>query len=183
MSVDLGGIAKGFALDRIAAHWRREARGDVDALLSFGQSSVWALGTAPGDVGWRLALRDADGELTGTVTLRDQAFSVSSSLGQWTEIGGRRYGHVIDPRTGLPLELGAQAAVLAPNATTAEVLSTALLVLGPGAGLELVESLPGVEARMLLDGGAVRMSHGWLEASRYESLPDSRSADPRPPRP
>ena len=98
--VDLGGIAKGYALDRV----RATLGPDVDAaLLSFGQSSSWAIGAPPDAPGWRLLARSPDGGFAGVLTLRDQALSVSGSLGQWTEIEGKAYGHVLDPRTGHPL--------------------------------------------------------------------------------
>jgi len=144
MAVDLGGIGKGYALDRVAA-LLREAGVDA-ALLSFGQSSVRGMGRPPGAAGWRLALRaEADGRPLA-VTLRDRSLSVSSSLGQAFEIGGERFGHVVDPRSGQALRRSARALVVAPDATRAEVLSTALVVLPPARGVALVERLDGCEA-------------------------------------
>jgi len=78
MSIDLGGLAKGFALDRIAADLRRA--GISSGFLSFGQSSVQALGQPPGAPAWRLLLRAPAGGFAGTLALRDRALSVSSSL-------------------------------------------------------------------------------------------------------
>ena len=109
VSVDLGGIAKGWALDRMLPLLR--ARGIERALLDFGQSSVWALGAPPGAAGWRLLARGPDESALGVLTLVDQALSISGSLGQWVEIGGRRYGHVLDPRSGQALEQRRQALV------------------------------------------------------------------------
>ncbi|MCG8589302.1 MAG: FAD:protein FMN transferase [Proteobacteria bacterium] len=168
MSVDLGGIAKGFALDRVRDDL--EARGAARGLLSFGQSSVWALGAPPDGSGWRLLLRAPDGGFTGVVTLRDRAFSVSSTLGQSSRIGGRRYGHVIDPRTGWAITHELEAAVVAPTATRAETLSTALVVLGPAEGLALVEALPDTEALWLNADGVVQASSGWAAATGFEPL-------------
>jgi len=168
MSIDLGGIAKGFALDRLAASMRD--RSEWGALLSFGQSSAWALGSPPGAPRWRLLLRAPSGGWAGMVELRDQAMSMSSSLGQRSEIQGRRYGHVVDPRTGRPLERGLEAAVVAPDATRAEVLSTALLVLGEREGLALLESLDGCEAMMVDEAGRVRTTSGWHGATRFRGV-------------
>lgn len=173
-AIDLGGIAKGYALDRLTAELREG--GFSDALLSFGQSSVQARGAPPGAIGWRLLLRSATGDFAGFVTLRDIAFSVSSSLGQWTMIDGRRYGHVIDPRSGQPITRGLQAAVIAPTAALAEALSTALVVLGASEGIALVETLPGAEAMLVDDSGTVATSSGWQSASRFESLDESGGA-------
>jgi len=114
-----------------------------------------------------------DGGFDGIVTLRDQALSVSGSLAQWSEIGARRFGHVIDPRTGWPLTERRQGIVVAPDATLAEALSTALVVLGEIEGIELVASQPGC-AGMLLDAdGRVFTTPNWSAVTRYEPLADS----------
>jgi thiamine biosynthesis lipoprotein len=173
MSIDLGGVAKGYALDRAVETLR--ARSISSALLQIGQSSTWALGAPSGEDGWRLGLRGASGAVEGLVTLRDRAFSVSSSLGQWSVIEGRRFGHVVDPRTGQALSRAAQAAVVADDATTAEILSTALVVLEVEEGMAIVESMPGVEARWLDESGRARRSSGWAAATAEEvwGLPDA----------
>jgi len=169
-SVDLGGIAKGYALDRMLPGLR--AAGVESALLSFGQSSTWALGRPPDAPGWRLLVRAAGGGFAGIVTLRDQALSVSGSLAQSSEIGGRRFGHVLDPRSGWPLTELRQGVVVAPDATLAEALSTALVVLGEKEGIELVAAQPDC-AGMLLDAdGGVWSTPNWAAVTRYEILPE-----------
>lgn len=191
-AVELGGIAKGWALDRMAEALR--AAGISDALLSFGQSSLWALGAPPDAPGWRLLVRRPDGGYAGVATLRDRAVSVSGSVGQWTEIEGRRFGHVIDPRSGEPLVRAAQAVVLAPEAALAEALSKALLVLTPDEGLALLEGEPDCEALLLEADGRRYQTRGWQEASRFEPATDTgarptaasleaRRPPPRPPAP
>ena len=151
-SVDLGGIAKGYALDRMLPLLRE--RGVEGALLNFGQSSTWAIGTPPGGAGWRLLVRGPGESFLGVITLRDRALSISGSLGQWVEIGGRRYGHVFDPRTGEPLGRRRQSLVVAPDATTAEALSKALLILGETAGIALVDAQEGCEGLLVdAEGG------------------------------
>ena len=166
-AVDLGGVAKGYALDRVRE--RLGARVDA-ALLSFGQSSTWAIGSPPGTPGWRLLARAPDGGFAGVLTLRDRALSVSEALGQWNEIGGRRYGHVLDPRTGEPLTRNREALVVTRDATLAEALSKALLVLGPSEGIALVEGWPDAEG-LLLDGdGQAWRTRGWQDATRFEPI-------------
>lgn len=167
MSIDVGGVAKGRALDVAAARLPP----DLPALFSFGQSSLRAVGAPPGAPGWRVLLRLPDEGFAGVLTLRDRALSVSGSLGQWTEIGGRRYGHVIDPRTGLPLERRLEAAVIAPDATLAEALSKALLVLGEVEGIALLESLPGVEGWLADDAGRAWTTRGFERAVAFERIP------------
>jgi thiamine biosynthesis lipoprotein len=168
VSVDLGGLAKGWALDQMLPRLR--ARGIEHALLDFGQSSTWALGAPPGAPGWRLLARAPDGGGLGVLTLSGQALSVSGSLGQFVEIGGRRYGHVLDPRSGLPLERRRQALVVAPNAALAEALSKALLILGETEGIALVAAQPGCEGLLADAEGDRWQTPGWREAVRFEAL-------------
>jgi thiamine biosynthesis lipoprotein len=175
-SIELGGIAKGWALDRMAEGLR--AAGVSGALLSFGQSSLWAIGTPPGEPGWRLLVRDPAGGFAGVATLRDRAVSVSGSVGQWTEIEGRRYGHVIDPRSGEPLVRAAQAVVLAPDAASAEAFSKALLVLPAAEGVALLEAEPGCDALLLEGDGRRYETSGWQSASRFEPAAAGARAEP-----
>lgn len=164
-ALDFGGIAKGWALDR--ALERLRAAGVTRALLSFGGSSIAALGASPGSDGWGVALKDPSGGVTGAVVLRDQSLSVSGSLGQYVEIDGRRYGHVLDPRTGEPLKRARVAVVLAADGARAEALSKALLILGESEGIALVESLPDAEGLLRDENGRSFETTGWRAASRY----------------
>jgi thiamine biosynthesis lipoprotein len=168
MSLELGGIAKGFALDRLAEELR--AAGVADALLSFGESSVVALGAPEAGGRWRLLVRGPAEEMAGVLALRDQALSVSASLGQAEEIAGRRFGHVLDPRSGVPLEEARVAVVLAPTAGAAEAWSKAVLVLGAGRGLALAEAEPGVEALLLEGGGRSSATSGFAALSGFEAV-------------
>ena len=170
MALDLGGIGKGYALDRAAARLREQ--GVTDALLNFGQSSLLALGRPTAAEGWRLALRRPDGWIAGFVTLTDRALSISASLGRSRRIAGKRYGHVIDPRTGRPVERDLLACVIAPGAALAEALSTALVVLDEVEGLALVEGMEGVEALLLDANGNQWTTTGWEAATRFEAGPD-----------
>jgi thiamine biosynthesis lipoprotein len=167
VSVDLGGIAKGWALDRMLPLLRE--RGIDRALLDFGQSSLWALGAPPGAAGWRLLARGPGDAPLGVLTLSDQALSVSGSLGQWVEIGGRRYGHVLDPRSGRPLERRRQALVVTRDAALAEALSKALLILGEREGIALVGAQPGCEGMLVDADGGTWETPGWRAAVRFEA--------------
>ena len=101
-AIDLGGIAKGFALDRMLPQLRDE--GVTSALLSFGQSSVWALGAPPDGPGWRLLARAPEGGFVGIVVLRDLSLSVSGSLGQWSEIAAMGHLDFRFPLTTISLQ-------------------------------------------------------------------------------
>lgn len=166
MAIDFGGIGKGYALDRVAGRLR--AAGVHRALLDFGRSSMIGLGAPPGAEGWRLLLAHPAGTHLGIVTLRDRALSVSGSLAQGSKIGGRRYGHVLDPRSGRPLERDLLAAVVAPSAAEAEALSKALLVLGEGDGLALLEETDGAEGLLAAADGRTWSTSGWARAVAFE---------------
>ena len=170
MALDLGGIGKGYTLDRAVERLRLQ--GMANALLNFGQSSLWALGRPPDVEGWRLALRRPDGGIAGFVTLVDRALSVSASLGQSRSVAGKRYGHVFDPRTGRPVERDLLACVVAPSAAQAEALSTALLVLGEVEGLALIEEMEGVEALLLDAKDAQWRTAGWQTATSFDDESD-----------
>jgi len=157
---DFGGIAKGWALDRVCESLR--AQGVARALLSFGGSSLAALGA-----GWGVALSDAGNGFAGTLELADGSLSVSGSLGQYVSVAGKRYGHVIDPRSGEPLQRARVAAVLAPDGATAEALSKALLILGEKEGVALLETIPGADGILVDENGESFQTRHWVAASHY----------------
>ena len=125
--IDLDGVAKGFAVDRCAAQLR--AAGITPALLSFGESSLYAIGAPAGTHGWTVTVRSIDtNHALGTLTLRDRAASISAVFGHERQIGPRRVGHIVNPHTGEPLTAPALAVVVASSATDAEAFSKAVLV-------------------------------------------------------
>ncbi|MBI3798840.1 MAG: FAD:protein FMN transferase [Deltaproteobacteria bacterium] len=169
MAIDLGGIGKGYALDQLTHLLKKQ--GLSRALLDFGQSSIWALGTPPDAEGWHLLVQQPNGETADLITLHDEALSVSGSLGQTFVVNGNRYGHVIDPRSGEPLRRDLLACVIAPNATQAEALSKALLILGEHKGIALLQRFPGVEGLLVEAGGRRWLTPGWTA----KEITDSRS--------
>jgi thiamine biosynthesis lipoprotein len=135
VSLNLGGVGKGYALDRVAADLYQA--GVDTALLSAGSSSLRAIGAGPDGGGYKVGLRDPfdHDRRHGTITLRDNALGVSGAGEQFFEVDGRRYGHIIDPRSGWPVEGRALVAVTAPTGTLADALATAFFV----GGRELAE--------------------------------------------
>lgn len=168
MRLDLGGIGKGYAIDQLKSVLQQQQQSN--ALLNFGQSSIWALGAPPDAPGWRILVQRPDGEPAGVITLRDQALSISGTMGQPFIINGRHYGHIIDPRTGRPIQRNLQACILAPTATQAEALSKALLVLGEKRGIALLQQQPGVEGLLLDADGHRWMTKGWQAATQFAPL-------------
>jgi FAD:protein FMN transferase len=109
----------------------------------------------PGREGWQIELAATEGTNAMPaqfVLLQDAALATSGDVFQYVEIGGVRYSHIVDPRTGLGLTNRSLVTVIAPNCTTADSLATAVSVLGPTHGMRLIETYPGVEARMIHEG-------------------------------
>jgi len=141
MAVDLGGLGKGLALDRIAARLRRDRCGS--AMLNFGESSLLAIGRPPKGR-WTVVLRHPFGGFVGEFPLAGRACSTSATFGQTLGTRSRRVGHILDPRTGRAVPVRAQVTVLARSAAVAEAASTALLVLGRA-------SVDGLSRRLSID--------------------------------
>jgi thiamine biosynthesis lipoprotein len=130
MELNLGAIGKGYALDR-AADLLAE-KGLCDCLLHGGNSSVLARGNRGGDSGgWTIALKHPlrPNERLGEFMLQNQALGTSGSGSQFFHHGGKRYGHIIDPRTGWPAEQVLSSTVIAPSAAESDALATALYVM------------------------------------------------------
>lgn len=171
MTVGLGGIAKGWALDQAARGLR--SRGTRDFLLSAG-GQVYAAGDKDGQP-WRVGIRDprrgAD-DFFAIVSVRDGSVSTSGDYERCFVRDGVLYHHLLDPRTGRPARGLRSATVVARSATDADALSTALMVLGAERGLALVESLPGVEALLVDPEGAWSASTGLRQAIEIVHPPD-----------
>ncbi|MCA9561278.1 MAG: FAD:protein FMN transferase, partial [Myxococcales bacterium] len=159
MAVGLGGIAKGYGIDRAAAVLR--ARGFTAFLVDGGGDLYVAGEKAPGQP-WTVGVqhpRRRD-ELMVALPVRDAAVVTSGDYERYFEAGGRRYHHIIDPRTGMPAERSVAVTVRAADATFADALATALFVMGPEAGIALAEALPGVDAAVLAADGRVVATPG-----------------------
>ena len=140
MQLDLGGIAKGYACDeaiRVLKH-----RGIASALVEMGGDIV--VSNAPPDKeGWQIEIANATER---QAILSNAAVSSSGDTEQYVEIGGKRYSHIADPRTGLGLTDRIAVTVIAPNGVTSDGLSTAISVLGDKRGRTLAHTYPGVNA-------------------------------------
>jgi thiamine biosynthesis lipoprotein len=153
MRLDFGGIGKGLALDRIAERLR--AQGYHNALLDAGTSTVLALGAPPGEAGWTVDIRNPYTEKTAAVDrvlLRDEALSTSAAYENFLELDGRRYGHILDPRTGLPVDDRVlSATAIAPTAMESDALSTAFFALGLEGVRAYCAERPEVRAIMVVE--------------------------------
>ena len=146
LQLNLGGIGKGYALDRSA---RQLATNGVDSwLLHGGHSSLLACGDHNGLRGWPVGIGNPliTGKRLGTIVLTDCAMATSGSNIQYFRHQGKKYGHILDPRTGWPIETVLSVTVLAPTAAMADALSTAFYVMGVEKVAECCDNLDGVSA-------------------------------------
>lgn len=168
VEINLGSIGKGYALDRVASSMRSRVN---SALLSGGNSSVVAIGNGSGD-GWRLGVRhpkDKNSRLV-ILKLRDCAMGTSGAGEQYFESGGKRYGHILDPRSGMPAEGVVLVSVIASSAALADALATAFFV----GGRELAEryccSHSGILVLMLEEGDLTPVIIGESELCNLEVI-------------
>jgi thiamine biosynthesis lipoprotein len=176
VSVNLNSIGKGYALDRMAELLATNCVSDY--LLHGGRSSVLASGNQPGHgdgwvVGLRHPLRPA--KRLAEFTLRGESLSTSGSGTQFFIRRGRRYGHILDPRTGRPAEGLFSATVIAPTAAEADALSTAFYVMGPDAVGEYCRRHSRVAALLVAPGGRegdVRLHAFGLRDDQWQKIMD-----------
>jgi len=130
VELDLGGIGKGYAADRVAALLRR--RGVASALVSLGGSSVYGLGAPPGAAGWDVSVADPTAPERGAVrvSLRDRALSISGGYERFFVKDGVTYAHIMDPRSGRPVQGVLSVAVVSASATDGDALDDVLFVQG-----------------------------------------------------
>jgi len=153
MGLDVGGIAKGYAVDRAIEAMRRA--GAIGGLVDIG-GDLRCFGTPPaGRDHWLVGLQNpnivdpAAAELLMTLKVTDAAVTTSGDYQQFAIIDGKRCSHILDAKTGRSADALASVTIIAEDATTADALATAVSVLGPQKGLELIEKLPRTEAILI----------------------------------
>jgi len=159
MVVNLGGIGKGYAVDRARAILHE--RGFRDFLIQFG-GDMYA-GGREGDRPWKLGIQDPRGpanRIFATVDVSDSTFSTSGDYARSFIKDGRRYHHILDPATGEPSQGCRSVTIMTATATIADGLSTGVFVLGPERGMALIEQLPDVEGIIVSAKNALLVSSG-----------------------
>ena len=157
--VHLGGIGKGYAVDRAAALLRQ--RGLADFLIQ-GGGDLYVAGRN-GEVPWTLGLNDprgAAGKSFASIELRDRTFSTSGDYERFFIKDGTRYHHLIDPDRGEPATGARSVTIVADRAMLADALSTGVFVLGPTDGMALIEKLPRVEGVIVTSTNHILISSG-----------------------
>ncbi|HZR19284.1 MAG TPA: FAD:protein FMN transferase [Verrucomicrobiae bacterium] len=171
MKLDLGGIAKGYAIGEALKTLRQQG---IQRALVEGGGDVAVSDAPPGRKGWRFELSSLD--LTNApparfLSLRNCAISTSGDLYQRLEIEGKRYSHIVDPRTGIGLTDHSLVNVIAPDGITADSLTKVVSVLGPEQGMQFIEHTPQVAARVM------RAPEGKLETRETPGFSNYFEAD------
>lgn len=160
--IDLGGIAKGYAVDRCIE--LLEAAGISQASVTAGGDSR-IIGDRDGEP-WTVGIKDPrKDEMAVLLPLVDTAVSTSGDYERFFEEDGVRYHHILDPRTGDSARDSWSVTILGPDATLTDGLSTSVFVLGPERGLALIDRLPGVDAIIIDAEGQLRYSADLMEAA------------------
>ena len=166
--IDLGGIAKGHAVDNGITILKK--CGIKGGLVSAGGDSR-ILGDR-GDRPWMMGLRHPRKEhgVAVVLPLSDTAISTSGDYERYFIENGERYHHIISPKTGKSVTSSWSATVIGPDATTSDALSTTIFVLGPKQGMELVENLPGIDAVIIDANGQMHYSSGLMAPETSQAM-------------
>lgn len=169
MSIDLGGIAKGFAADEVVKIFKDK---DIkSALINLGGSSMYTLGVKPDDSLWSIAIqhprKDKGGNYAGIIKMSDQALSTSGDYERYFISDGKRYHHILNPFTGYPADAGVMSDTIVisgdnPNGNMlADILTKVTFVSGTEKGLRIIDSLEGAECLAITTDNKVYKSSGW----------------------
>jgi thiamine biosynthesis lipoprotein len=146
MQLDLGGIGKGYAADAALAVLKEHG---ITRALVAASGDIAVSGPPPDAEGWRIGiapLTDPDSKPSRYLLLHDAGVSTSGDAEQYVEIDGKRYSHIVDPKTGIGLVGRMSVTVVAPNDTTADSLTKVVALLGPERGLRVIDETEGVAA-------------------------------------
>lgn len=166
LMVDLGGIAKGYIVDRAVVVLKNH--GITSGAVNAG-GDMYLLGQHP-EHPWRIGIQHPreQGGILATVQVRDKAVVTSGDYERFFEQDGQRYHHIFDPETGSPARGCQSVTVITDSVALGDALATALFVLGPQKGLELLADYPGSEGLIVAADGTLHPSQGWAD---YQSAP------------
>lgn len=170
MRLDLGGIAKGFALDLAR---RALADPSIDAGTVDLGGNVLVFGSPPSGGKWQISIVNPfrRARTIGEIAIDSGAVATSGNYEHYLVIDGKRYGHIIDPRTAMPAHGVLSATAVGPLGEWSDGLSAALFLLGPGRGSALVDSIPGIAAIWVIDRGRMSVtSHDVICSRRAKTL-------------
>ncbi len=158
MKLDLGGIAKGYAIDKGIDAIRKN--GVADALVNAG-GDIRTIGESENGQ-WKIGVLHPreNGRIIDTLLMKDISVATSGDYRKYFISGGKRYHHILNPSTGLPTEGVQSVTIIAPFAVDADALATAVFVMGKKNGMKLVEKLKDIEGIIIDSDGLVVYSSG-----------------------
>jgi len=170
MGLDLGGGAKGYAVDE-AVHRLKELGIKAGIVNAGGDLKVF--GIKPGRIPWNIGIQDPQhsDRIMGSIMLTDRALVTSGDYERFIVYEGIKYHHIIDPKTGWPARGCKSVSIECHRAFDADILSTAIFVLGPEKGMALLERLPGVEGMIVDASGGIYVSSGWKDKLKLHRSP------------
>ncbi len=164
--IDLGGIGKGYAVDKALEIIKKS--GIDNGCINLG-GNIYVLGAPQGKQAWKIGVqhpRNQD-EILGYLELKNEATATSGDYERFFEFKGKRYSHIINPQTGRPVSGTIATTVVAPTGTEVDALSTIVFVLGHEKGMEIVKRMPHVDAMIAYEGKdgkmAIDMTQGFKE--------------------
>lgn len=161
MQIDLGGIAKGYAVDKAVEALKKN--GIKRALVNAG-GDLYALGTNRQGEEWQIGIQDPreKDKIVDIIRVEDKGVATSGDYIRYFTLEGRRFSHIVDPRTGLTVQdVPMSVTIVGPEATSTDALATGVFVLGPEEGMKLINSLPEVEGMIISEGMKKLTSQGW----------------------
>jgi thiamine biosynthesis lipoprotein len=178
MRLDLGGIGMGYAVDRAVDVLNRHG---ITAAMVDASGDIAVTAAPPGTEGWKIAVAPLQPPGNGTtpgdtgeyLLLTHAAVTTSGDAFQAVEIDGRRYSHIVDPRTGVGVAGPAAVTVMAADCTTADALATAASVLGPEKSAAVIAATPGCAARF------VSTADGHVQLTQTPRWPSQATQSPR----
>lgn len=164
MRIGFGGIGKGYAANR--ARTLMQGMGITSGLVNAGGDLI-AWGQRPQGAAWSIGIADPENpaQIFAQLEINNQAVVTSGSYEKFVEFEGRRYAHIIDPRTGWPVQTLKSVTIICPDAELGDALATAVFVLGPQDGLYLINQLKGISCLMVTNSNEILQSEG-LEIER-----------------
>ncbi|MDO4323750.1 MAG: FAD:protein FMN transferase [Lachnospiraceae bacterium] len=161
-AIDLGGIAKGYIADHLKELLAE--KGIQSAWINLG-GNVLAIGQKPDGTNWNIGIRNPFGEATDIIAIvktADQSVVTSGTYERFFEKDGTIYHHILNPKNGYPVQNGLKSVtILSDSSADGDALSTTCFVLGMKRGMELVESLDGIEAMFVTDDREIQYSSGF----------------------
>jgi thiamine biosynthesis lipoprotein len=157
MRIGFGGIGKGYAAER-AKYVMKEMGADSGIVNASGDLAVW--GFQPNGKPWTIGIVNPNmaGQVFSHLNITNMAIATSGNYEKYIMVGGKKYSHTIDPRTGLPVTGIKSVTIIAPNAEMSDAMATPVMIMGIRAGMDMINQIKNMEAILVDDNDTVYAS-------------------------